>query len=269
MSESKSFWRWRDFAKICREVSRAVNDYAMLGAGDRVLVGLSGGEDSLTLMHVLTCLQRRAPFRFSLKAVTVDMDFASFDLAGLGAYCHSQGWDWESVTIPGQALLVAKNAEERPCSLCSRLRRGQLHALADRHDCNKIALGQQLDDLCVSFLMALFRGGGLKTMGPNVAADSASKRLIRPLCTVSKARVHDFALRMGYPAVRSCPYQEDLRQHGDRFFLEQLLNQLEQRFPDIRSTMLHGLQDVRLAHLLDRRYLHLQGEKLDPDAGKL
>ena len=269
MSESKLFWRWRDFASICRDVSRAVNDYAMLEDGDRVLVGLSGGEDSLTLMHVLTFLQRRAPFQFLLKAVTVDMAFASFDLAGLGAYCQAQGWDWESVTIPGQSLLVDKNAEERPCSLCSRLRRGQLHAAADRLNCNKIALGQQLDDLCVSFLMALFRGGGLKTMGSNVAADGGSKRLIRPLCTISKARISALAQRLDYPAVKSCPYQEDLQQHGDRFYLEQLLDQLETRFPDVRSAMLHGLQDVRLAHLLDRRYLHLQGEKSDPDAGKL
>ncbi len=269
MSTFQPFWRWPDFAKICRDVSRAVNDYAMLADGDRVLVGLSGGEDSLTLMHVLTFLRRRAPFRFSLTAATVDMGFATFDLESLGAYCRVQGWEWESVTIPGQSLLVDKDAEERPCALCSRLRRGQLHALADRLGCNKIALGQQLDDLCVSFLMALFRGGGLKTMGPNVAADQASKRLIRPMCTITKDRVSQFARRMDYPSVRSCPYQDDLRRHGDRFFLEQLLKQLEQRFPDLRSTMLRGLQDVRLAHLLDLRYLHLQGEQHDPDAGKL
>ena len=251
--------------KLCKEATRTVRRFSMIEAGDRILVGVSGGEDSLTLMHVLTRLQRRAPFHFDLFAVTVDMGYGGFDIESLAAYCHRQNWPWEEVSLPGERLLREKAAEERPCSLCSRLRRGQLHAAADRLSCNKIALGQQADDLCVSLLMALFRGGGLKTMGANVAADSGRKRLIRPLCMTAKSTIHEYALLMDYPSVRSCPYQGQLQEHGDRHCLEQLLKQLEPRFRDIRGAMLHSMGDVRLAHLLDERYLNTS----DPDSGKL
>ena len=163
------------FKKLCGEAAKSAAKYDMLHEGDHVLVGISGGEDSLTLMHVLDHLRLRAPFKFRLSAVTVDMDFASFNVELLREYCQAQNWNWKCVTLAGQELLKAKNAEARPCALCSRLRRGQLHAAADRLGCNVIALGQQLDDLCASLLMALFRGGGLKTMGPNVPADASTK----------------------------------------------------------------------------------------------
>ena len=161
--ESKLFWRWRDLrvsAGTCHGLSTTMPCL-------KPATGFWSDERRRGQPHADVRADLPATARaisVSLKAVTVDMAFYSFGLPGLGAYCQSQGWDWESVTIPGQSLLVDKNAEERPCSLCSRLRRGQLHAAADRLNCNKIALGQQLDDLCVSFLMALFRGGGLKTM---------------------------------------------------------------------------------------------------------
>ncbi|MBP5639328.1 MAG: hypothetical protein J6X55_07610 [Victivallales bacterium] len=239
----------------------------MLKENDHILVGISGGEDSLTLMHVLTELQRRSPFHFELTAATVDLGFQTLDTTVLEQYCRTQGWPFQMIRLNGAELLREKNAEDRPCALCSRLRRGQLHALADKLGCNKIALGQQLDDLCVSLLIALFRGGGLKTMGPNVPADAASKRLIRPLCLIAKERIHKIAEIAQYPKVKSCPYEQKLQKDGDRFFLEQLLKQLEPRFKDIKSAMLHCMGDVRLAHLLDTRYLdYLQK---DPDAGKL
>lgn len=253
------------FRKICRAAANAAAKYGMLAGGDRVVVGISGGMDSLTLMHVLYHLQKHAPFAFELFPVCVDMDFPGFDRGALDDYCHSQGWNVHRVTIPGQELLRQKDAETRPCSLCSRLRRGQLHAAANELHCTKIALGQHLDDLCVSLLMALFRGGGLKTMGANVAADAATKRLIRPLCTVRKSLIRTFAEGMGYPAVKSCPYEARLQEDGDRTYLERLLDQLSLHFKDIRGCMLKAMSDVRLSHLLDTRYL----DEDDPDHGKL
>ena len=264
---SRSLRKNDDFRKICRDATRAAVQFNMLEEGDRILVGLSGGEDSLTLMHVLTEMKRRSPFRFELVAATVDLGFQTLNTALLQEYCQAQEWDFRLVTLDGASLLKEKNAEDRPCALCSRLRRGQLHALADRIGCNKIALGQQLDDLCVSLLIALFRGGGLKTMGPNVPADAASKRLIRPLCLVAKDRIHAIAETADYPVLKSCPYEQQLKDDGDRYFLEQLLKQLEPRFRDIKSAMLHAMGDVRLAHLLDTRSLDYLHD--DPDAGKL
>ena len=255
-----------DFRLLCSECAKCASRFSMLAEGDRILVGISGGEDSLTLMHVLTNLQRRTPFHFELFAATINMDFAGFDLKALEDYCKQFSWNWRAVSIPGSRLLKDKNAEERPCALCSRLRRGQLHALADELQCNKIALGQHLDDLCVSLLMALFRGSGLKTMGPNVPADAASKRLIRPFCTVKKSQIHAVALPLQYPTLRSCPYEEKLKETGDRAYLEQLIQQIkEEKFPNVQEAMLRSMGDVRLAHLLDSRYL----PEIDPDAGKL
>ena len=227
----------------------------MIRAGDRILVGLSGGEDSMVLMHVLEHLRRRSPVPFSLHGVFVDLGFADSGGEELARYCSGRGWNFEIVHLDGIGILREKQAEERPCALCSRLRRGQLHAVADRRDCGVIALGHQLDDLCVSFLLALFRGQGLKTMGPNVPADAGSKRLIRPLCTTDKALVRAAAARFDFPPVRKCPYADKLEKDGDRAYLERLLGQLEPRFRHLRRTMLRSLRDLRPEHLLDKRFL--------------
>lgn len=258
-------WKTPEFKKLCKDVSRASHKYAMLAPNDRILVGLSGGEDSLMLMHVLTRLQQRTPFHIEIIPATVDLGFPGFDLDSLQRYCRDQSWDLQIITLDGAAMIREKQLEEKPCSLCARLRRGQLHALADRLQCQKIALGQHLDDLCVSFLMSLFRGGGLKTMAPHVHADNGSKRLIRPLCHCTKQQISDAAIGFSFPLIKSCPYGQHLRETGDRYYLEQWLQQLEGQFKDIRSAMLHSMGDVRLAHLLDQRFLN----DVNPDCGKL
>ncbi len=103
-------------------------------------------------------------------------------------------------------------------------------------------------------------------MGPNVPADAASKRLIRPLCTIRKSMIHEFAQFMEYPSVRSCPYEDRLAEDGDRAYVERLLASLEERFGDVRGAMLRSMSDIRLAHLMDLRYLT---DSIDPDGGKL
>jgi len=227
----------------------------MIGDGDRILVGLSGGEDSLLLMHVRHYLQRRAPVRFEIASATVDMGFEGFDAPALSAYCAAQGWHHEVIRLDGVRLLAAKNTAKRPCALCSRLRRGQLHGAADRLGCGTIALGQQLDDLAASLLMSLFRGHGLKTMGAHVPADHGSKRLIRPLCYVPKALVHEAALGFAFPQVRSCPYLGLLDETGDRAFVQRLLHEIEGHFPNLRQSILASLRHVEPGHLLDTRFI--------------
>jgi len=264
-SPDKRLTRNAAFRKVCKAASQASKQFQMLAAGDRLLVGVSGGEDSLLLMHVLLLLQKRAPFPFSIHPAVIDLAFTTFDRPALQEYAQRQGWQLRWVALSGAEILVAKEAEQKPCPLCSRLRRGQLHKLADELNCNKIVLGQHLDDLCSSFLLALFRGGGLKTMGPNVAADGASKRLIRPLCLSTKAEIHAAAQGFAFPAIKSCPYEEMLQRDGDRYYLEQLLDSLELKFKYVRSAMLHSMSDIRTAHLLDPRFLFQK----DPDQGKL
>jgi len=246
------------FAKICKNVGRTACKYRMIEPGDRILVGLSGGKDSMVLMHALTRLQARAPIKFYVTAVNVDMGFAEFDGAGLDRYCAAQGWDFERIQFPtGMTLVKEKMGKKSPCALCSRLRRGQLHGAADRLNCNVIALGQHLDDLCVSLLMSLFRGNGLKTMGPNVAADGGKKRLIRPLCETAEQMMIEAAAAFQFPTFGCCDYSDRMEKSGDRAFLERLLEQLAARFPNIRHTMLESMGSVRLNHLLDLRHLTL------------
>lgn len=259
------------FAKICRNAGRTAAKYRMIGPGDRILVGLSGGKDSLVLMHALTRIRARAPFDFSVTAVNVDMGFDEFDGAGLDRYCAAQGWAFERVRFPaGMKLVKEKMGRKSPCALCSRLRRGQLHAAADRLGCNVIALGQHLDDLCVSLLMSLFRGNGLKTMGPHVAADGGRKRLIRPLAETAERMMVAAAADFDFPKFGCCDYSDRMEKSGDRAFLERLLDRLEARFPNIRHTMLESMGSVRLGHLLDLRHLALPpaagGEAEDEDA---
>ncbi len=268
ISVSSSFevpTRSKAFRKLCKAAAAASRQFRMLDAGDRLLVGISGGEDSLMLMHVLVHLQQRTPFPFTILPAVIDLEFTTLDRPALQRYAQTQKWPLHWVRLSGADILTAKNAEQKPCALCSRLRRGQLHKLAGELNCNKIVLGHHLDDLCSSFLLALFRGGGLKTMGPNVTADAASKRLIRPLCLLTKAEIHQAAESFQFPEIRSCPYADALKRDGDRFYLEQLLNTLELKFKNVRSCMLHSLGDIRIAHLLDQRFLFRD----DPDEGKL
>ncbi len=252
------------FKSLLQQCAKASGEFGLFADGDRILVGVSGGEDSLMLMHLLTVLQKRLPFRIEVIPAVIDMAYESFDAQALIDYCNQQNWHLHVDRLDGiQEFFAQNNADDKPCALCSRLRRGHLHSMLATLDCNKLALGHHLDDLCTSFLIALFRGGGLKTMAPNTFADGGKARLIRPLWNCRKATIHQAAQFFNFPKVKSCPYEEQLKD-GDRYFLGALLQQLESRFPDIYSAMRHSMGDIRIAHLLDHRFNHLD----DPDAGK-
>ena len=177
MSEEKT----AAFRELCKLTGQAVSRYRMIGEGDRILVGLSGGKDSFMLLHALHALRRKAPVRFDLIAATFDPGFPEFNVAGIADYCRRQGWEHRVVKLDIAGILAEKRYEGTPCVLCSRLRRGKLYGLAAAEGCGKLALGQHFDDIAASFLMSLFRGQGLSTMGPNVAAKAKEGiRIIRP-----------------------------------------------------------------------------------------
>jgi len=243
------------FAQLCHLAGKAVADYRMIKEGDRLLVGISGGVDSMMLMHVLDRLRKRAPIKFELFAVTINEGFEGLNHAPLADYAAEQGWNLKIIETPIARLIVEKEAEDRSCALCSRLRRGFIHGYADEVGANKLVLGHHRDDLCVSLLMGLFRGTGLKTMSPNTAADGGSKQLIRPLCYAPKDLIETCAQAYGFPDLGQCDYSDQLDESGDRARLERLLKELEHDFPNIGKNMLHSMQDVRPAYLLDKRLL--------------
>lgn len=245
------------FRKARRLAGQAIAEFRMIEEGDRVLVGLSGGRDSLVMAHILDELRRKAPVRFELVFFSFDPGFPGFDLRPLRDYCHALGWRHELDGVPIPEVLKEKDGERSPCVLCSRLRRGKLHAAADTYDCGKIALGHHLDDLCVSLLMRLFRGQGLSSMGPNVPADQGRRRLIRPLCLATKAQLNEAAAGFDFPPEGRCAYEAKLKESGDRAFLERTLGDLEKHFPHVRQAMRQAMSDVRPDHLMDPRFLKL------------
>ncbi len=256
--------------RISKLATKAISQYRMIEEGDRLLVGVSGGNDSMVLMHLLTHLQRRAPISFTIKAVTVDAGWDGLDVPALHQYCLEQGWDHDVICFDCKSLLKDKGADKRPCSLCARLRRGKLHGYAEEHGYNKIVLGQHLDDICVSLLIGLFRGHGLTTMGPNVAADmnrGGNKRIVRPMAFVTKNMIDNCAREFEFPKFGECDYSEMLEKDGDRSFLENHLKVLAKRFPGIRQNMLRSMSDVRPGYLLDPRFLDYLTEQSPDDSG--
>lgn len=241
--------------ELGRLAGKAITDFEMIEDGDRLLVGLSGGVDSMMLMHVLDRFKQRAPISFDLFAVTINEGFARIDYAPLAEYAKQQGWDLKIIETPIAQLIVEKKAQSNPCGLCARLRRGFIHGYADEMNCNKLVLGHHRDDLCVSLLISLFRGNGIRTMSPNTLADSGTKRVIRPLCYAPKKQIESSAAAYNFPHLGNCDYSEQLDRNGDRARLERLLKELETDFPHLGNNMLHSMGDLRPNYLLDKRFI--------------
>ena len=185
---------------------RALGDYAMIRGGDRILLGLSGGKDSLTLLHLLLHLQKKAPVKFELAACTVDPKSPEFDPSPLKGYLAELGvaYFYESQPIVESAAEHMKG--DSFCAYCSRLRRGILYRIARENGYGVLALAQHLDDLAESFLMSAFFGGKLRTMQAHYLNDAGDVRVIRPLVYARERQTRDFASRAGLPVIfENCP----------------------------------------------------------------
>ena len=238
------------FDTICRAAGTAAVQYNMTREGDRILVGLSGGKDSFVLMHVLDHLQKVAPVEFTFEAATFDPGFDGFGTGAISAYCAEHNWKHHIVHLDIPKLLKEKDFENSPCVLCSRLRRGKLYGLAAELNCNRLALGQHLDDIVISFLMSVCRGQGLSTMSPVVEPKKKGQpTIIRPLALVPESVIAEYAGTLDLPDTGKCIYKEQLNS-GDRKFFKDILKDLEERIPDIRSNVARSLKKVESDHLL-------------------
>jgi tRNA 2-thiocytidine biosynthesis protein TtcA len=191
---------------LLRPVGRAIKDFDMIREGDRILVGISGGKDSLSLLHLLLHLQRHAPVRFEVAALTVDPQVEGFEPARLKPYMAALGVDYffRSQPIMEQAQEHMNN--DSFCAYCSRMKRGIMYATLRQHGYNVLALAQHLDDLAESFLMSAFHGGQLRTMKACYTNDAGDVRIIRPLVYARERQTAAFARDAGLPVVPdSCP----------------------------------------------------------------
>lgn len=207
----------RPSKSLLRAVGRAIADYDMIRAGDRVLLGLSGGKDSLTLLHVLLHLQRHAPIRFELAAITVDPQSDAFDPSSLRGYVPSLGLSYFYERQPVMELGKAHMDNDSFCAWCARMKRGIMYSTARREGYTVLALAQHLDDLAESFLMSAFHGGQLRTMKAHYHVREGDLRVIRPLIYARERQTADFARHADLPVIpENCPACFDMptqRQH--------------------------------------------------------
>jgi tRNA 2-thiocytidine biosynthesis protein TtcA len=185
---------------------RAIGDFDMIRDGDRILLGLSGGKDSLSLLHILHYFQQRAPVKFELAAVTVDPMAGDFDPSPMIPYLAALGVEYHYMREPIMEMAKEHMGKNSYCAFCSRIKRGVIYNTARQHGFNVIALAQHLDDLAESFLMSAFHGGKLKTMKAHYVNDDGDLRIIRPLVYVRERLTRDFAHNHHLPVIPdSCP----------------------------------------------------------------
>lgn len=225
---------------------RAIGDYAMIRAGDRVLLGLSGGKDSLTLLHLLLHLQARSPVRFELAAATVDPQSPAYHPHALKPYLAALGVPYFYESQPIVAAAAQHMQGDSFCAYCARMRRGILYRIAREQGYNVLALAQHLDDLAESFLMSAFFGGRLRTMQAHYRNDAGDVRVIRPLVYVRERQTRDFAARAGLPVIaENCPACFALpmqRQH-----IKALLAAQERQHPHLFANLLTAMRPLMAA----------------------
>lgn len=202
---------------LIRAVGKAIGDYQLIREGDRILLGLSGGKDSLSLLHILRHFQRHAPVRFEFAAVTIDPQSGAFDPSPLIPYMEKLGVPYFYVREPIMNLAETHMDNNSYCAFCSRMKRGLMYKTAREQGYNVLALAQHLDDLAESFLMSAFHGGKLKTMKAHYRIDAGDLRVIRPLVQVRERQTAAFAKEAGLPVImENCPACFDMptqRQH--------------------------------------------------------
>jgi tRNA 2-thiocytidine biosynthesis protein TtcA len=238
--------------KLSRALSRAIADFHMIADGDRIMVAVSGGKDSYTLLHLLAALRERAPVRFSLVAVHVDQGQPGYDGEPLREWLRERGQEHHVVREDTYSIVVDKVPEGKTyCSLCSRLRRGILYRLAGELGCTKIALGHHRDDAVVTLLLNAFFAGQLKAMPPKLVSDDGRNVVIRPLVYCAESDIASYAALERFPILpcNLCGSQENLQ----RKVIARMLGELEREHPDVRANVLAALGNVRPSHLLDAR----------------
>jgi len=236
---------------LYRQVKETCATYELFAPGDRVMVAMSGGKDSYTLLHLLMQLAPRLPFAVELIAVHLDQVQPGYDGTGLRQYLAGVGVRYEILREDTYEIVTSRlDSAQTYCSLCSRLRRGILYTAAERLGCTKIALGHHRDDSLETFLLNLFYSGKLQAMPASYVTDDGRFSVIRPLIECAEADIATLAHALQFPIIpcNLCGSQEGLKRDA----MTALLAELERTNPHVRSTMLNALRNVRPTHLLDR-----------------
>jgi tRNA 2-thiocytidine biosynthesis protein TtcA len=245
-------------ARLRSAVGKCIADYGMIVPGDRVMVCLSGGKDSYTLLDVLLSLKRSAPVGFELLAVNLDQKQPGFPAQVLPEWLQAQGVPFR--IIEQDTYRVVRRvvpAGSTMCGLCSRLRRGALYRFAAENGITKIALGHHRDDIVETLFLNLFFGGRLKAMAPKLLSDDRRHIVIRPLAYVAERDIARYARGRGFPLIpcRLCGSQENLQ----RVAVKNMLCAWEREYPGRTESIASALRHVELEHLADTRRVDFAG----------
>jgi tRNA 2-thiocytidine biosynthesis protein TtcA len=236
--------------RLAKDVGRAVGEFSMIEESDRVMVAISGGKDSYTMLHLLRRLQKSAPIKFELIAINIDQGHPGYPVETLREFLVREGYEHRIVHEDTYSVVKEKIPEGKTyCSLCSRLRRGILYSLARELGCTKIALGHHRDDVLATLMLNLVFAGQLKAMPPKLKSDDGTNTVIRPLAYAAEDTIARFAELQEFPILPCdlCGSQENLQ----RKQMQRLLNDMEATNPGTKTSMLAALRNVRASHLLD------------------
>lgn len=229
--------------KILHLAGKAIADFYMIRADDRILIAISGGKDSLSLLHVLHHFKRHAPINFEIGIITIDPQSDDFDPSPLKEYMLQLGLNYHYISEPIVELADRHMKKDSFCAFCSRMRRGLMYKTARDNGYNVLALGQHLDDLAESFLMSALHGGKLKTMKAHYISDEGDIRVVRPLVYVRERQLREFATASKLPVIEdNCPAcfaKPTQRQH-----MKELLATQEKNYPNTLQNLLSTIKPL-------------------------
>ncbi|OJV91185.1 MAG: tRNA 2-thiocytidine(32) synthetase TtcA [Gammaproteobacteria bacterium 39-13] len=234
-------------------MGRAIADFDMIKKNDRVLVCVSGGKDSFTMVSLLENMRKRTKVKFDLLAFTLDQSQPGWNDQGLRDYMQANNIPFEVITKDTYSIVKEKIPEGSTyCSLCSRLRRGIIYTYAEQHGYNKIALGHHRDDLITSLLMSIFYNGEIRSMPPKLLSDNQRHIVIRPLSYCQEKDIIEYAKLKQFPIIpcNLCGSQENLV----RKKMRKLIESLAAENPKVPSNMLSALQQIKPSQLMDKKW---------------
>ncbi|MEM6774953.1 MAG: tRNA 2-thiocytidine(32) synthetase TtcA [Pseudomonadota bacterium] len=255
--------------RLRRQVGEAIVDYGMIGDGERVMVCLSGGKDSYTMLDILRSLQRSAPVRFDLVAVHLDQKQPGYPPEVLPAYLDELGIEYHILEKDTYSVVKSVIPEGKTtCGLCSRLRRGTLYGFAQEIGATRVALGHHRDDIVETLFLNMFFGGSLKAMPPKLRSDDGANVLIRPLAYCRESDIQSYAQARDFPIIpcNLCGSQDNLQ----RVAIKQMLADWEKKHPGRIETIFRAIGNVAPSQLADRDlfdFASLEPERRSADDG--